>query len=387
LDHVHIGTMHSWQYSVLQWSTCIVGIGTCHTLHHACCVLILNKITIVIAITFVMVEFMCAEPRCGLRFVSPQKYEIHWTASHKTKPRQRCPRCVTVKPLILNDVKKGDRARNDYTDNKPDCNGFIRVIDAISTSMQIPITDAKCIYKNTFRHPDVVERGYLSHRFDSKTRETTAVILNKDWDDFFSLIKLISKPVGGVQHVAVAKKFVMTTPSLIVKKKKRVHCDISMSDDSVYTHIPLIENIRSKIESYSKTVTDINKMDCDDLMKDILRYETAKAIGCTKDYEPVVVIGNLVHEHLGYSPTVLSRDISSQLLMSIGRTAKLQYMTRHGMPPKRRKYSSNGVVLETNNYSNADRVWIDRIVREECVKIGVYPRPRASMARGEKVIM
>jgi hypothetical protein len=327
--------------------------------------------------------FMCAEPRCGLRFASPHKYELHWTACHKTKG-QRCPRSVILK---TSDVEKADKAYNDYMNNKPDCNGFIRVIDAISASMHVSISKAKCIYKDIFRHPDIVERGYLSHRFDSNTRETTAVILNKDWGDFLSLVKLISKSVDDVKHVTVATNAVVTAPPIIIKKKKRVYCDILTPDDNVYAHIPLIENIRSKIESYSSTITDINKMDCDDLMKDILRFETAKAIGCTKDYEPVVVIGNLVHEHLGYSPTVLSKDISSKLLMSIGRTAKLQYITRHGTPPKRRKYSSNGVVLETNNYCNSDRVWIDRIVREECVKIGVYPRPRASMARGEKVMM
>jgi hypothetical protein len=338
-------------------------------------------------------EYMCAEPRCGLRFASPQKYDIHWTQSHKTKPRQKCPSYVKVKPV----APKNAPYCTFYTNNRPDCNGFIRVIDAIATSMQVHTVEAKRIYKNIFRHPDVVKRGYLSHRFDSNTRQTIAVIQDKDWSDFRSLISLlITQSHEDIKRVKVEStttasptvlpKLEPFAPLIYAQQKKRKHTTQVDPTTDLYAHISLIQNIQSRIDSYSSLVCEIKKMDCDDSMKDILRFETAKAIGCTKDYTPVVIIGNIVHEYLGYSPSVLSADVSSKLLMSIGRIAKVQYISRHGKAPKRRKYSSGGYVMETNNYSTADKVWIDRIVKDECAKIGVYPRPRVSMARGEKLI-
>ena len=274
------------------------------------------------------------------------------------------------------------------------------------------MAEAVQLYTKLIRNPAIVALGVIYHRpcIDNPkimvplvNRENIALIKphfikgtsdkSEDPSNPPVLQSLLTpssvKPVA--TRVAKAKPEVpkFEAPKVDVRvRKRKAELELCELENSITAK--RFDNLVFAMNRLSEINMSIARLDCDDDLKDKLRAQAAQAMPDLEDDRvegkpPPIVISTMVREHLGYSPVSAYEDgrTAGDLYKSMGRQVKEMYVKMNGKHPKRRRYTENGTVKETNDYLGSDKGWIKEIVVKECALAGCHPRPRVQMVRGQ----
>ena len=171
----------------------------------------------------------------------------------------------------------------------------------------------------------------------------------------------------------------------VASYKRKMNNNVHSSDS--ITRVKRLKCMQQMCHTLQETLALIKNMDCDDQTKDMLRQMTMQEIEpkSTAKKLPPIIISHLVQEYLGYIPAKAAGKAVSTLYVAIGTESRKEHLRLYGKPPGKRLYSFGNETKETNDYKSSDKGWIMDIVRVQCEKMKLYPRPKVSMARGEEI--
>jgi hypothetical protein len=241
-------------------------------------------------------------------------------------------------------------------------------------------------YKSFCHNPQIIKLGVIIHQNIGQLLEPFAdkvkVWLLDPYINNYNPNKennVPTSPAPCKRNISVTKDSQDNEDKLQLPPSKRVcfsHMDRSLQIQAVYKNI----------ESLSKVLSMIDGLPVQSELKDAMSFmavETVTGKVVAAAAPPAVVISTMVAQYLGYQPAEMN---VSDLYKLIGREARSTYIEMYGHAPIKRTLMDQGVEKFINNYSLSDKKWIEVIVRASCKKYKLFPRPTASMSRGEKVI-
>jgi hypothetical protein len=247
----------------------------------------------------------------------------------------------------------------------------MEVMPLIMQHCDCSFEDAESRYNSFKTNPNFIKTGVIVNRQDMDTGHVIPLVHENKAHLLTPFID--NSRVNGGQGYKRKAVWELDIPELPVPDEASV--------------ISKLNEMVKNLECLQYTLDVIKNLDLDDPVKDLLRQQTiCLAVGkdSINSLPPPVIISHMVKEHLGYTPARISDNADiGELYKLIGRAVRAKYIERTGVVPKKRKYSDNQSVKETNDYKQTDKVWISEIIRDMCVEHKVYPRASASMARGE----